>query len=81
MGSVGRLFRFSEPELRTRLEFLFKDSQQIFEYRSSAAAPRVVKHGTLDEQMEATLLTGIYSRSANVYFAVQPPIEAVEANA
>jgi hypothetical protein len=81
MGSVGRLFRLSEPDLRTRLEFLSKDSQQMFEYRSSAAAPRVVKHGSLDEQMEATLLTGIYGRPANAYFAVQPPIEAVEENA
>lgn len=71
-GSVGQIFKLSEPDLQSRLVTLKQDSRQFFEYRESAALPRLVKNGELNEQMEATMLMGIYGQPANAYFEVQP---------
>ncbi|MGI4886466.1 MAG: DUF4007 family protein [Janthinobacterium lividum] len=70
-GSIGQIFKLSEPDLQSRLVTLQQDSHQLFEYRESAALPRLVKHGELDEQMEATLLMGIYGRPAEAYYKAQ----------
>ncbi|TGE15016.1 DUF4007 family protein [Hymenobacter elongatus] len=71
-GSVGQVFKLTELDLQSRLVELSKDSQQFFEYRDSAALPRLVKTGELNEQAEALLLSGIYGRPATAYFEAQP---------
>jgi exosome complex RNA-binding protein Rrp4 len=61
-GSVGQIFKLSEMDLRSRLETLQKDSGGAFEYISSAAVPRVLRHVDLNEQNEDMLLNAIYER-------------------
>ena len=74
-GSVGQIFKLTDLDLQSRLGELHKDSQHFFEYRDSAALPRLVKTGELNEQAEALLLSGIYGRSAAAYFGAQPTEE------
>jgi hypothetical protein len=59
-GSLGQLFKLSEPDLRSRLETLQKDSDGLFEYLASAAVPRVLKHCSLDDQTATRLLYRIF---------------------
>ena len=75
-GSVGQIFKLPEAALRDRLETLVADSDGRMEYEPSAAAPRVVRRYEVgDSEVEATLLTAIYEKSADDYFAVQPQPE------
>jgi hypothetical protein len=59
-GSIGHLFKLSEPDIRNRLESILKDSGGFFEYAASAAVPRVLKHCELNEFTEELLLNKIY---------------------
>ncbi|AKD56962.1 hypothetical protein SD10_20700 [Spirosoma radiotolerans] len=70
-GSVGQIFKLSEPDLQGRLVSLQHDSQLFFDYRDSAALPRLLKQGELNEEMEATLFTGIYGQPMEAYFEAQ----------
>ena len=62
-GSIGQIFRLSEPDIRSRLEILHHSSNGIFEYQASLAVPRVIKHIDLNEQNESLLLKNIYLKS------------------
>ncbi|GAA4389457.1 DUF4007 family protein [Hymenobacter koreensis] len=70
-GSVGQIFKLSQPDLQSRLNKLHQDSQEFFEYRDSAALPKILKHRDLDEEMEASLLMGIYGQPGDAYHRVQ----------
>jgi hypothetical protein len=60
-GSVGQIFKFSENDLRERLENIFKDSLGLLDYQASSALPRVFKHyDHKDEDVEAKMLANIY---------------------
>lgn len=70
-GSIGQVFKLSEPDIQSRLATLQQDSQRFFAYRESAALPRLIKNGELNQKMEATLLTGIYGQPAEAYYEAQ----------
>ena len=71
-GSVGQVFKLTELDLQGRLAELQRDSQQFFEYRESAALPRLLKTGELNEKSEGLLLSSIYGQPSTAYFAAQP---------
>ena len=61
-GSIGQVFKLSEPDVRERLEQLEKDSNGRLIYQESASVQRIVcprRH----ELLEQDLLGAIYNRS------------------
>lgn len=59
-GSVGQIFKLAESNIRSRLESLQKDSKGLFEYKASAAIPRVVRNFEFSDKTEKILLERIY---------------------
>ncbi len=59
-GSIGQVFKMDEPELRSRLENLYRDSEGLFEYISSSSIPKIIKHDNLNNITEFDLLSKIY---------------------
>ena len=59
-GSIGQIFKLNESDIRTRLENINKDSNGLFEYIASAAAPKIIKHFDFDRKTEELLLRRIY---------------------
>ena len=59
-GSIGQIFKLSEPDVRNRLESLSNDSGGMFEYISSASIPRVIKFCSLDQDTELLLISRIF---------------------
>jgi len=62
-GSLGQVFRLSEPDIRMRLETLNLGSNGLFEFQASLAVPKIIKHGDLSNYNESLLLKNIYLKS------------------
>lgn len=66
-NSVGQVFKLTEYDLRSRLDTLNKDAKGWLEYHASAAVPLVVKHCTLEDEVEDWLLDLAYGRPIEAY--------------
>lgn len=59
-GSIGQIFKLTEPDIRNRLESLSAESRNYFSYTASAAIPRVTRSLLIDAEHEKKLLENIF---------------------
>jgi hypothetical protein len=59
-GSVGQIFKLTEPDIRNRLESLSAESRKYFNYTASASVPRVTRATLIAPEHEKELLKNIF---------------------
>lgn len=59
-GSIGQIFKLTEPDIRNRLESLSEDSKKYFTYTASAAVPRIGRSTFFAPEHEKALLQSIF---------------------
>lgn len=62
-GSIGQVFKLSEPDIRNRLESLSTAAKRYFDYMASAAIPRITRKTLIAPENEKQLLENIYEVS------------------
>lgn len=60
-GSIGQIFKLTEPDIRNRLESLSDHSKKYFSYTASASIPRVTRTTLISKENEKKLLQDIFA--------------------